>query len=457
MAAAMTGELEVLQLLLERGAAMDAVRPGTGAAAFHGACEHNRAGCAEALARAGCEVGIKDIHGMAGREVAELQGHVEVLARLLPPCWLSLLAGSDKLEPGRALELELAAVVQDGDGVALARLLAAGADPNALVAGRNPSGELFQATALCAATVRGHLEAVRLLLDAGADPDRVDAGGGTPLMAAARVGRLALLRLLLARDAAVDAVEPATGATAFIYTCLHNQSACAEALVRAGCDRGIKDKAGWTGGALAEAKGHAAVVARLRAVVAEQLRAVQAAWPVPEPEPAAMQSGDGRPMTGGRPCNAIVAGGGEPTDQLVMAAMKGDAAALSRLLATAADPNALVVAQNASSGLFFQTTALRAAAALGRVEVARLLLDGGADPSRAGGNGVTPLMAAAGEGHLEVLRLLLARGAAVDAVRPDNGGTAFHRACITNQVECAEALARAGCDAGIKNIEGQTG
>ena len=35
------------------------------------------------LARAGCDVGLKDSAGMTGREVAEGEGHVAVVARLL--------------------------------------------------------------------------------------------------------------------------------------------------------------------------------------------------------------------------------------------------------------------------------------------------------------------------------------------------------------------------------------
>ena len=56
----------------------------------------------------------------------------------------------------------------------------------------------------------------------------------------------------------------------------------------------------------------------------------------------------------------------------------------------------------------------RAVAAVhGRPDMARLLLDAGADPSSVASYGPTPLMTAAQPGQLEVLRLLLARGAAV--------------------------------------------
>ena len=124
-----------------------------------------------------------------------------------------------------------------------------------------------------------------------------------------------MLRLLLARGAAQDAVDPAYGGTAFHDACFNNQAECAEALARASCDVGLKDGQGRTGRELAEAEGHTVVVERLRAVVAEQLRAVQAELgpaPEPEPEPAAV-SGDGR-----------------PADQLLQAVRKGDAAAVAR-------------------------------------------------------------------------------------------------------------------------------
>jgi ankyrin repeat protein len=447
MAAAGKGQLEVLRLLLARGVALDAVFSGTGGTAFHCACQNNEAECAEALARAGCDVGLKDNDGQTGREVAEGMGHAAVVARLravvaeqlraaqaagpTPAPEAAVMVG----DGGPAVQLVNAAC--KGDGAAVARLLAAGADPNASVTGRDASGNVIPTTALGAAAALGRVEVARLLLEGGADPSRAAGDGATtPLMAAALDGQLKVLRLLLARGAAVDAVDP-HGWTAFHCACDNNQAESAEALVKAGCDVGIKIKSGATGREMAEARGHAAVVARLRAVVGEQLRAAQAAGPAPAPKAAA------------------VVGDGGPAVQLVTAACKGDAAAVARLLAAGADPNASM-AERGASGKMVRATALCVAAAHSQPEVARLLLDAGADPSRAGGIGATPLMVAANCGQLEVLRLLLARGAAVDAVDPE-GWTAFHCACDMNQLECAEALARAGCDVGIKTHNGATG
>jgi ankyrin repeat protein len=285
---------------------------------------------------------------------------------------------------------------------------------------------LVHTTALCEAAALGHLEAARLLLDGGADSSRADGDGDTPLMAAALHGQLEVLRLLLGRGAAVDAAQPGDGFTAFHAACFSNQPACAEALARVGCDVGLKDKHGQTGRELAEGRGHAAVVERLRAVVAEQLRAAQAARPAPALESAAVQLESVAVQHSGSALRlhrlALELDGG-PAVQLVTAAGEGDAAAVARLLAAVADPNASVPGR-APSGQAFQTTALREAAGNGRLEAARLLLEGGADPSRADGDGITPLMGAAVRGQLEVLRLLLGRGTAVDAVEPDGGGTA---------------------------------
>ena len=88
------------------------------------------------------------------------------------------------------------------------------------------------------------------------------------------------------------------------------------------------------------------------------------------------------------------------------------------------------------------TTPLTHAIVQGQMEVARLLLDSGADPDLVGSDGVTPLMYAVVQGKLEVLRLLVERGAALDATHPESGCTAFHTACLKNQPDCAEARIR---------------
>jgi hypothetical protein len=179
----------------------------------------------------------------------------------------------DQFKEKENVKAKLLYASREGNEQEVARLLAAGADPNASVPGRNPSGEVFQYTALYMAAGNGRLEVLRLLLDAGADPSRGGSTDFTPLMIAAGKGNLEVLRLLLARGAAVDAVRSGDGGTAFHSACYNGHAECAEALARAGCDVGLKDRSGRTGREHAEEQGHAAVVERLRAVVMDRLRA----------------------------------------------------------------------------------------------------------------------------------------------------------------------------------------
>jgi hypothetical protein len=50
--------------------------------AFHLACYLNHPECAEALARAGCDVGLKGKNGKTGRQLAEQRGHTALVQRL---------------------------------------------------------------------------------------------------------------------------------------------------------------------------------------------------------------------------------------------------------------------------------------------------------------------------------------------------------------------------------------
>jgi hypothetical protein len=87
-----------------------------------------------------------------------------------------------------ALDGRLQAAVREGDPSALTE---------ALIQGANPNNETY--APLCWAAGYGNLQVVRLLLEAGADPQQTDANGSNPLIYAISNDQPAMLDFLLQR------------------------------------------------------------------------------------------------------------------------------------------------------------------------------------------------------------------------------------------------------------------
>jgi hypothetical protein len=111
-------------------------------------------------------------------------------------------------------------------------------------------------------------------------------------------------------------------------------------------------------------------------------------------------------------------------------------------------------------------TALHAAAAGYRVEIARMLLSAGADCASAANRRRSQSLHYASDGYLEspswnagrqvaMIRLLLKAGSKIDA--PDkNGATPLHRAVRTRCAAAVKCLLDAGADPTIRNMPGST-
>ncbi len=208
------------------------------------------------------------------------------------------------------------------------------------------------------------------LLAHGAEVNVSGTMGMTPLMYTAQFGNTALCKVLLAKGADVNAVD-SRGDTAMMWATEHGHAEVAR-LIR---QRGPK-------------------VSIFQAVAIRDVETVRAY------------------LDKGTDVNARDAGG----DTLLFGAVfSGSADAVKLLLDRGADPKG-------SEG----RAPLGAAAAYGYTEIARMLLDKGADidvqiPSgTAGGGSYTPLIYAAKEGHADMVKLLLSRG--VDLKAADNQG-----------------------------------
>lgn len=124
--------------------------------------------------------------------------------------------------------------VRCGDADALAPVLAARLPPNL----RNEQGDSL----LLLASYHGHVEVVRLLLQAGADTELANDRGQTALGAAAFRGDEALVRLLLHSGARVD--SPPGGRTALMVAAMFNRVEVMQLLKAQGADPGARDASG---------------------------------------------------------------------------------------------------------------------------------------------------------------------------------------------------------------------
>jgi ankyrin repeat protein len=127
---------------------------------------------------------------------------------------------------------------QNGSAAMIARLLDAGDDANAVLTGE---GE----TVLMLTAYTGSPDAVKLLLDRGADVNGQQIRGQTALMWAAEQGHTAVVRLLVARGADTKLASaastkperrPAGGMTALLFSARQGHVDATRALVEGGAD-----------------------------------------------------------------------------------------------------------------------------------------------------------------------------------------------------------------------------
>ena len=167
--AAFRGQVDVVTLLLQRGAKVDA-RNKTGHAPLHNAAAVGADAVVKLLLATGADITARDEKGLSPRDWAVAQAH---------PACAELLA-----EAETALAAPLVAACLAGQAEAAAALVQQGADPNAVDGVGN--------TVLHLIAARGPAEAVEVAALAGADPRLRNAAGLTAHDVAAWRGDAAL-------------------------------------------------------------------------------------------------------------------------------------------------------------------------------------------------------------------------------------------------------------------------
>lgn len=321
-----------------------------------------------------------------------------------------------------------------GDVPTLTRLLAMpGQDIDEPLPGWPPSGD----TCLALAAGRAPLGAVEWLLGARAAPNAPCCDGWTPLHAAAQRARGSgmVTALLLAHGAHASAATRREGTTPLHIAAMHGQMAAARALLAAGADPLLRDRAGIDAPAHARVcrdKAFAACVCDTHAFAPQAeyagtltILTLAATMPPAERLEWAEAQDEG----------AIAAALVDAVDADVAAAGRGGkgAAAPSALAPLLRCYRSHVDARDVDG-----TTALHAAAQAGACAVVTQLLDARADVGAPTPHGETALHCAAADGHAAVASLLIERGADVQAAT--RGGSTARDYALRDRSRGWEAL-----------------
>jgi uncharacterized protein len=448
--AAMKRDIAAVRALIAQK--VDVNAPGTdGSPALHWAVRMDDAALAKLLLGAGAQATVPNRYGLTPMAIAAGNGSASMIALLLD-------AGADANAPDPAGDTPLMSVTRVGRADAVTLLLDRGATIDATDA-------TYQQTALMVAVRENHPEIVKLLIARGASvnartrvgrapawvlpnsqpgfghgigivrggsPDRGRRapipGGMTPLMYAARDGRMETVRMLLDAGAEINARD-ANDITPLITAITNNHPDVAHLLIERGADIKATD---WYG--------------RTPLWAAVETRNMDV-------DNATFENSIDR----------------APFLELIQV-----------LLDRGADPNArtkevppvrndfLRITASLSWVDFTGQTPFITAALAGDVTVMKLLLKHGADPNIATFAGTTALMAAAGvnwqfdqtydEGQpalLEAVKLCVELGLDVNAVN-SMGLTAIHGAANRGSDDIIKYLSSLGAKVDVKDKEGRT-
>lgn len=279
-AAARAGDLEVIRLLLEAGAPVD-LAPRGDATPLMNAAEEGHLDAVDALLAAGADPNAVVVGDGSPLIAAARGGDARVVRRLLavgahPNVYVSgdETALQQAIEHGNAeaarvlLDAWRAPLPEDGRKRSVREGVRGGVEGGIRggveggvrdgvsggVAGGVEGGvrgarkededwlesirdgvEEGKREALVEAAAEGAVEAVRFLLQAGADPDSVAPRDGTPLIAASRAGHAEVVRLLLSAGADVDKAAP-NDENPLIQAAWHGRLEVARLLLEAGAD-----------------------------------------------------------------------------------------------------------------------------------------------------------------------------------------------------------------------------
>lgn len=253
MIAAASGQLDILRMLVNCGAATAVADHETGRSALHRACIRGHADAAKLLIQSGAAIDIDDASGCTPLMLAAQAGHADVVRILL-------CAGASVSIADRKGESALTKCIGEGHDACLDAMLKAGAPVNAvnrstgdtaLIAASRVGSEFmcrkllqFQAnvnlanqhrqTPILLAAQGGHDKVVRQLLVAGSDTTFQDLMGYNALMHGAVGGNALVVTTMLDFGAPHSMVNQLDGSTALTVAAAHGNFEAYNVLAKAG-------------------------------------------------------------------------------------------------------------------------------------------------------------------------------------------------------------------------------
>jgi len=431
-----------VQSLLQQQADVNDTQ-GDGATALHWAVYQDDAETTAALIEAGAYVNVANNYGVTPLALASMNGSPAIIAQLVR-------SGADPRDPLHAMNegetpLMLAARAEQVDAVTV--LLNAGADPNATETWNGQS-------ALMWAAAESHVPVVQTLIDGGADVHARSNSGATPLLFAARKGSMAAVRALLASGSDVNEQRP-DAATPLLVAVINGHEDLVDLLLDEGADPNVE------GGSTRN---------RVQGQRARPMPLEFRTLGYSERE----SEGVGRGNIFGRPLQAAVHVANWHISDQFIAVNLDRVRVIESLLAHGAEVNGRNTMEEPRwSGARYRrhmtgATAFLFAAKVADVEVMRLLLASGADPTINSVDNITPLMAAAGiswasnqerASEAEVLEAVTLIVEELDAdvnFVSDLGETAMHAAAYRGANSVVQYLFDKGAELDVVAVDGRT-